>query len=334
MTSSQETPHKLGRPVLAGSGKQGSFDELLVDSPFVFAHDGSYRMMYVGYDGHGYQTALARSTDLIEWEFEALILGRGGSGRWDDVNVSGTWILRENDLRGPGTLKKWKGRYWLAYHAYPSQGYEAGPGRIGLAWTTDETLHTWHRLPEPILEPADGSPWERGGLYKECLVEDGGRFYLFYNAKSEHPEGGAWTEQIGLALSNDLADFTRVEQNPVLPVSSSSWDAVFASDPCVVRDDDQWCMFYFGFDGVRAQEGLATSPDLIESTKRPDPLIRTGGAGELDATHAHKPSTITKDGVLFHFYTAERPARDGDPTDYEGQFRSITVATSSPVHES
>lgn len=55
------TPHKLGRPVLTGSGTPGTFDEQAVDVPFVFEHGGAYYMTLVGFDGKGYLTGLARA---------------------------------------------------------------------------------------------------------------------------------------------------------------------------------------------------------------------------------------------------------------------------------
>ena len=71
------TPHKLGEPVLAGSGVEGDFDALAVDCPFVFEHTGAFHMMFIGFDGKGYQTGLARSMDLIHWDKLGVILARG-----------------------------------------------------------------------------------------------------------------------------------------------------------------------------------------------------------------------------------------------------------------
>ncbi|MBW7461906.1 hypothetical protein K0U00_48430, partial [Paenibacillus sepulcri] len=137
-------------------------------------------------------------------------------------------------------LKKWKNRYWLIYHTYPEDGYEEGAGRFGLAWTEDESLLTWNRLPKPILTPEEGAEWERGGLYKECLLEHEGKFYLFYNAKNIPDGGRPWIEQTGLAVSSNLTDWERHAGNPVLQVSPDRWDSRFVSDPCVLRDGDRW----------------------------------------------------------------------------------------------
>lgn len=323
------TPGKLGRPVLTGSGEPGAFDERAVDCPFVFWHGGRYCMMHVGFNGTGYQTALAQSDNLLDWSHVGLMLKRGEGSGWDSKNTAGCWILRENDMNGLPKLKKWNNRYWLAYHTYPGDGYEEGPGRIGLAWTEDESLLTWNRLPEPILVPEEGAEWERGGLYKECLLEHEGTFYLFYNAKNIPPEGQSWTEQTGLAVSTDLTSWKRHPASPVLRVSPGRWDSRFVSDPCVLRDGDRWVMYFFGYDGKHAQDGIALSDNLVEWDKYAEPILTSGQEGEIDSTHAHKPSVVRHDGALYHFYCACRPYREGDRTrNFGTEFRTISAAVS------
>jgi predicted GH43/DUF377 family glycosyl hydrolase len=323
------TPYKLGRPVLTGSGAPGAFDELAVDCPFVFEHQGKFHMLYVCFDGHGYQTGLARSPDLIHWDKLGILLRRGEGHAWDRANAAGTWLLCENELDKPRSLLKWDGKYWMAYHSYPGEGYETGPARIGLAWTTDESLMTWQRLPEPVLIPEDGAEWERAGLYKECLIRHDGLFYLFYNAKNRVQD---WTEQTGLATSPDLAAWRRYPGSPVVRVSPGRWDSRFCSDPCVVRYRDTWAMYFFGFDARHAQDGIAFSQDLLHWEKHSEPILRVGPPGSLDSIHAHKPAVIWHEGVLYHFYCACRPSQPGDPaTNLGNEFRTISVATSQPL---
>lgn len=332
-----QTPHKLGQPVLTGSGVPGTFDRFAVDAPFVFQTDSYHYMMYFGFEGTGYSTALAKSRDLRDWEFHGEILGRQSGANWDSMNAAGTWILRENSVWGRARLKQYDGKYWLVYHSYPRQGYEAGPASIGLAWTEDEGLLDWKRISQPILTPSDDAPWEAGGLYKGCLVEADGRFYLFYNAKNTTTAidtvVGAedWYEQIGVAFSDDLVHWTRHTQNPILSIEPGTWRSRFVSDPTVYHDGERWIMVFFGYDGVHAQAGLAYSDDLINWTQCPEPLLNHGPAGTLDETHAHKSSLIVKNDVLYHFYCSCRPARNADIAVNVGdEFRSITVARSTP----
>ncbi|WP_239696896.1 family 78 glycoside hydrolase catalytic domain [Paenibacillus oryzisoli] len=325
------TPYKWKKPVLVGSGAKGAFDCHAVDCPFVFRHNDCFYMMYVGFDGTGYQTALATSVDLLNWQHLSTILTRDQEGNaWDSRNIAGTWMLRDNDIHGPGYLKKWNGKYWLAYHSYPGDGYEAGSAKIGLAWTEDGSLMNWNRLENPILVPEEGGEWEKGGLYKECLLEHEGTFYLFYNAKDK--DDGVWIEQTGLATSKDLVQWTRHSHNPVLQVTPNAWDSGFVSDPCVLLDGSRWAMFYFGFNYKAAQEGIALSDNLLDWRKYEEPIIRIGDGHAIDSVFAHKPSVISHNGILYHFYTACRRPMEGDATcNIFPEFRTIAVATSLPL---
>lgn len=71
------TPYKYGKPVLSGTGEHGRFDQNAVDCPTPFWHNGRYYMLFVGFDGTGYQTGLAASDDLLHWDKLGVILRRG-----------------------------------------------------------------------------------------------------------------------------------------------------------------------------------------------------------------------------------------------------------------
>lgn len=323
-----ETPYKLGKLVLSASTDPSAFDSRSVDGPFVFhAHDRFY-MTYMGYDGTGYQTGLASSENLVDWKKLGCILHRNPKSPITRYNVAMNWIVRENQLKTPGSLKKIHGRYLGAYHAYPSAGYEAGPAVIGLCWSRD--LMHWE-LTEPVLRPDDpnATAWEQGGLYKPCLVEDGGKFYLFYNAKTRNlpkAEGGGWHEQTGVATSADLKSWKRYTENPILSNGprNSSWDDRFASDPAVFRNGKQWAMYYYGFNFQgKARDLLALGKDPFHFTKVGRIIIDVGPPGSVDETFAHKPSLVYHRGNLYHFYCAVSGK-------WPHEVRGISVARSTP----
>ncbi len=312
------TPHKLDRLLIApSSGDQSAFDRLGADVPFVFRHGDRFYMTYVGFDGEGYQTGLASSPDLVAWRKEGLILGRRPDSPIIRHNVALSWILRENDVFSEGRLKRVGGRFAGVYHAYPKPGYEEGPAVIGLCWSRD--LREWSVDP-PFLRAGDGAAWERGGLYKACLLEHEGVYYVFYNAKNE---GRPWKEQTGFAFSRDLKTWTRHPGNPVLPNGpAASTDERFASDPCVLRFEDRWAMFYYGLDarGV-ARDLLALSSDLRAWAKCDGVLVDVGPPGAVDSQYAHKPSIVSHGGVLYHFFCAVSREHG----------RGISVACSRPI---
>jgi predicted GH43/DUF377 family glycosyl hydrolase len=319
------TPHKFPELVLAPSYKKGNYDALAIDCPFVFRHKRRYYMTHVGFDGIGYRTGLASSTDLIRWEKEGLLIDRGPQGSTTEFNIAMSWIVRDNELFGEGRLKPVAERFLGTYHAYPQAGYEAGPAAIGLCHSTD--LRRW-RLKEPCIRASDpdAGDWERGGLYKSCLVEHEGVFYMFYNAKTT---GAPWTEQTGLAISKDLKTWKRYEGNPVIPVGpKGSFDDVFCSDPCVVRSGEVWLMFFYTFssDG-KARDSVAFSKDLLHWEKSNEILIDVGPPGSVDSRYAHKPGVFVKDDKFHHFYCAVAPAANREMGDVEvDEIRGIALA--------
>jgi predicted GH43/DUF377 family glycosyl hydrolase len=285
-------------------------------------------MTYIGFDGTGYRTGLAESTDLVNWTKRGLLLDRGPAGSVTQYNVALTWILRENDLFGSGAPRKINGRYMGTYHAYPGAGYETGPAIIGLCWSDD--LFHWE-LNSPLLEAGDvgAGTWEQGGLYKSCLVEHDGRFHMFYNAKNKE---SPWREQIGVVTSDDLATWTREVSNPLVRTGNvGAVDDRFCSDPCVLRlPGGLWAMFFFTLssDG-HARDSVAFSKDLIHWDKSGESLIDVGPAGSIDSQYAHKPGMFTKDGVVYHYYCAVSPAQEKQRGNVEvSEIRGIALATS------
>jgi hypothetical protein len=323
--ASLATPHKYGKLVLEASTGGAAFDCKTVDCPFVFHHHGQFYMTYVGFDGTGYQTGLAVSANLVDWRKQGCILGRDPASAVTRYNIAMNWIVRENALQSPGNLKKVGGRFLGVYHAYPNPGLEEGPAVIGLCWSGD--LRRW-TIDPPCLQPGDGADWERGGLYKPCLVERGGTWYLFYNAKTQNlprSQGGGWREQTGVATSRDLKVWTRYDGNPIIPNGpAGSLDERFASDPCVVLDGDRWVIFYYSFDKTgKARDLAAVGNDAFHPVKTNQILIDVGPPGSVDSTFAHKPSVVWHEGALYHFYCAVSGK-------YPNEIRGISVARSRP----
>jgi predicted GH43/DUF377 family glycosyl hydrolase len=340
------TTYKYPELVFKATNNKSDFDGIGVDDPIVFRANGSFHMLYIGFDGTGYQTGLATSSDLIHWTRTALVGPRDPNSAYTKYNLAISSILRDKNLHGSGEALKVDGQYLAAWNAYPGSGYETGAAVIGLARSHD-LLH-WS-LTEPILSPADGASWEHGGLYRPDLLLDRGTYYLYYNAKTDNlpkSEGGGWHEQTGVATSADLKKWTRYAGSPILrngprgsatypatnplhdqsPPTPDARDSRFASNPYVAKNGAQYAMFYFGLGYQRpgrACELLATGDDPFHFAKVPAVLIDTGAPGSIDETFAHKPSVIFHDGALYHFYCAVSGK-------YPDEVRGIGVARSKP----
>ena len=289
-----------------------------VHTVYQLPNNDLFYMSFVGFDGSGYQTFVAESTDLLEWTNMRLAMGYGDEGSFDYGGVVlGAYLYESYELESPRVLKNLNGKFYSLYGAYMKQGeYEPDPGFQGLASSIDGIV--WQREQnESILSiygPGTVQKWEKDSIYMPWLVEYNSVYYNFYNAK-EMPQ---WIEQIGLATSTDLRSWVRHTDNPILKVSShrrnntivnGGYDTQFKSDAKVFWDDSEshWVMFYFGVGNGGAHIMVAFSYDLIHWVCDPIPLYKAGAnTSGLDKQHAHKISLVRnhKNGVWYMFYCA------------------------------
>ena len=316
--------HYYPNHVIPAEPKIKGYEEFkATDAPAIFQLPGDSRwyLSFIGFDGHGYNTFVAESTDLVHWGIYRRAMGFGPKGEFDHGGcVLGGYLLESYDVKAPRRLKRWQDRYWSLYGAYPLQGgYELRPGYEGLASSEDGM--TWLRAkPHYTLSVHDSGvkTWEKDCIYQPWLVEHAGQFYDFYNAANGP------IEQTGLALSTNLFDWSRFPDNPVLRNTPGGADEKFCSDPKVYRDGDHWIAFYFGVDAPGAAHILvAFSRDLLHWTKHPEPLYRAGGhPGGLDRTYAHKTALVysTANDTFYLYYCA-----------VGNQGRGIGLLTSKPL---
>lgn len=293
------------------------------DCPCVYQLPGQpdkWFMSFIAFNGQGYNSFVAESTNLVEWSNPRLAMGFGPTNQFDHGGcVIGAFLYESYEVKAPRRLKKRDGLFWTLYGAYPRQGgYELRPGYEGVACSEDGL--TWRRAQNtPILSvhDSDCQPWEKDCIYQPWLVEHRGRFFNFYNAARGN------LEQTGLAFSTDLLNWMRYPANPVIRNRQGGYDAQFASDPKVFRDGDHWTMIYFGVGRGGAHIMAAFSRDLVHWTAHPDPLYPAGGnPSGLDKQYAHKISLVynPSNETFYLYYCACGP-----------QGRGIGLITSKPI---
>jgi hypothetical protein len=96
--------------------------------------------------------------------------------------------------------------------------------------------------PVPVLEPGQLGSFDDAGVTTSCLVEDGGRLYLYYSG---------WTRGVsvpfyffvGCATSDDDGtSFARASLSPIL--ERHAVDPYLTASPWVIVEDGVWRMWY------------------------------------------------------------------------------------------
>ena len=301
-----KTPYKYGAVL--------KFDKELCDSPAVFRHNGRWYMSFIKIDKEvktsGYDSHLAVSDDLVNWEYLFKTMERQDDGSWDSKQRALYAAFIDNDIYGSYEIEPIDGKYYFAYLGGALDGYETDPLAIGLCYTediNDPKSYTRVSSERPILAPNDPDcrKGETKTLYKSHMFRDekkitGYTFVNAYNAKDDTHK-----ESIFLAVSDDGVTWERYGDRAVIVDDSEKQNININGDPQIFKIGDVYVMFYFiACDGCTyAYETFACSYDLQHFTKwQGEPLIKP--TEDWDDLFAHKPCIAFKDGVLYHYYCA------------------------------
>ncbi len=315
------TPYKYGLAVVPpDEGK-------MVDSPTVFRHGKRWYMTYVLYDGRGYETWLAESENLLDWQTLGRILSFGYK-EWDSSQRAGYLGLQDYKWGGSYAAGRYDGKCWMSYIGGSARGYEAGHLSIGMAYTDGDVskAHEWDRLEAPVLRPDSTitGKWDAYTLYKSSVIKDrkkhlGAPFVMFYNAKGT----STGFENIGVAVSDDMRSWRRYGLHPVLEHPGCG----ITGDAQIQRMGNLYVMFYFGafWPGRTEQafDSFACSYDLEHWTDWTGESL-VAPSEPYDSLFAHKPFVLKYKGVVYHFYCAVD----------EHNHRGIAVATSRDMGKS
>jgi len=148
----------------------------------------------------------------------------------------------------------------------------------------------WNKhVNNPVLVPGNPGSWDETtavattvffheGIYKMWYEGDGGFGYATSSdglvwAKDSlyHMWYTGWDNndnlRVGYATSPDGFTWTKDSANPVLgPGNAGEWDALMVAVPVVRFRDNQFNLWYGGFDGTWFQSGYATSNDTATTS--------------------------------------------------------------------
>lgn len=314
-----KTPYKKGAVL--------KWDDYFTDSPSIFKKEGKFYMYFIAISKDtkvsGYETHLAVSENLTDWEYLGPIFKRNDLNNWDSKQCAGYAAYFDINFEGSNELGKVNGNYYISYLAGNSDGYEPDPLFMGLAKTKNPLdSDSYVRFKDPILKPDDPDVRENETLtlYKSFLFEDplkvtGYKYVNIYNAKPK-----SHVERLFLAVSDDGENWERYGNKEIFDMKLTDPDTRIAGDPQIILIDDIYVMIFFHYTkGKGAYNTFACSRDLV-NWKLWDkaPLIEPTEAYE--DIHAHKPWFVRHNGVNYHFYCAVNRNNE----------RFIALATSEP----
>ncbi len=321
-----KTPYKYGL-IMADD----NFD-IKYDCPTVFRQNDKWYMVYIAFDGRGYETHLATSNNLLDWERQGTLLSFSDTIDWDSNQKAGYINLIDYDWGGDYGVEKAKdGNYWMSYFGGNTCGYEAGVLSFGMAYTNANPCeaHEWNRLAEPVMTPhdADARWYDNSTMYKTMVYEDeqkltGHNYVMYYNARGDSINPGRGAERIAMAVSDDMKHWKRLGTEPVLNHHKG-----ITGDAVLQRMGDLYVMFYFRAYWPNGEtvvyNSFACSYDLVNWTEwKGEHLIEPSET--YDNWFAHKAFVIKVDGVVYQYYNAVN--KDGA--------RGIAVATSKDLGKS
>ncbi len=294
--------HEIKTPFKYGVIFQHPDTTKMVDSPTIFRNNNTWYMTYIVFDGQGYETWLAESNDLLNWESKGKLLSFT-ENTWDANQKAGYVSLVNTDWGSDYAVEKYKNKYWMTYLGGNTAGYESGTLKIGMANSSTLTkAELWQTNDVPLLSPEDkDARWfENKTIYKSLVIRDkerhtGHPFVMYYNSKGDTAD----YESIAMAVSDDMITWKRFGKDPVITKGKG-----ICGDAQIARYNDLYIMFYFGaFWKPGAFERFACSYDLINWTDwGGEDLIAP--SEKFDEQYAHKPWVIMWKGVVYHFYNA------------------------------
>ncbi|MEO6733726.1 MAG: glycosylase [Ferruginibacter sp.] len=323
-----KTPHKYGLVLVPQD------DSKKMDCPTVFRKGKMWYMTYLVFGGRGYETWLAKSSDLLNWKTMGRLMSFSkDTTLWDANQKAGYNALTNTQWGGNYELQKYDGKYWMSYFGGNQKGYEAGLLSIGMAYTKGDpaSVHEWKRLNHPVLSSNDKDAgwWENKKQFKSSVIWDkkktiGYPFLMYYNANGDTATDNKktrWYERIGMAVSNDMISWKRIQTDPLV-----HHPAGITGDPVFQKIGDLWVMFYFGAfweDRKGAFNRFACSYDLMNWTDwTGDNLVES--TEPFEDLYAHKSFVIKYKGVVYHYYCAVN----------KKDRRGIAVATSKDLGKS
>ncbi len=275
----QFTPYSQN-PVFEGTHTD-TWDDKIRERGYILFENGLYKMWYTGlnYDLSDQMfLGYATSADGIEWERQT-----------EQPILPESWI---EDMQ----VFTYEDNYYMVAE---------GVGDIAHLLTSPDGI-SWEDHGDLSILKVNGEPISEGPYGTPTVWVENGKKYLFY----ERNDMGIW-----LATSEDFKTWTNVQDEPVLEMGPTPYDAEAVAANQIVKYEGKYYMFYHGSSnpdwmkpgtGALWSSNVAQSADLVHWTKFPGNPIVEGD---------HSSPILIFDGSDYLLYTMHDKVWRYEPTN-------------------
>jgi predicted GH43/DUF377 family glycosyl hydrolase len=231
-----KTWDNLSSPVLNGS----TFNKHYLE-PFVLYESNEYKMWFLAIDKQTNKTSIMYSTSQ--------------DGKiWSEptVNLSPTQEWEINHLAHPHVIKQ-ENKYIMYYNG------ETGDGAWKIGYAISDDGINWQKYDSNPIFTAD--PNEAPTVAGPFIFKNNNKYEMYYHSLNP-------AKNINFAVSTDGINWERKEN--VLTTSQGEFDSVSMISPFLVKTNDEYKLFYSGFNGNKWSIGYASK----EIEKNEVPLLK------------------------------------------------------------
>ncbi|MFN2532376.1 MAG: hypothetical protein ABR555_13860 [Pyrinomonadaceae bacterium] len=167
-----------------------------------------------------------------------------------------------------------------------------------------------------ILQLGKPGTFDEHGIMPACAIRSGDKVFLYYSGWSR-AASVPYTNSTGLAVSTDGGEtFTKFSEGPIL--TRTIHDPYSATSPCVLKEDEQWHMWYCSGTGWLQVDGKFEHTYDIKYARSSDGIVwQTSGTAVIPQeteTDAITRPYVIKGRDRYHMWFCHRGSynfRDG-----------------------
>ncbi len=178
---------------------------------------------------------------------------------------------------------------------------------------------------KPVLPRSkEVTEWDYFTAADPSVIKDGDTLKIWYTGAGPTSTDTVTRLRIGYAWSIDGITWNKHPQNPVLESSPATWDSIGLETVTVLKDEtalppERYKMWYAGSDDPiygLYKIGYAYSPDGVNWTKHPDPVLLKGDDDTWESGGPEGPTVILFDDTLRMWYAGYDSVYNGERTDF------------------